>query len=173
MSPRAAWQLEALGFAEAYDYAEGKIDWIAHGLPMEGRGPHYAVAGEVADREAVLACRVGDLVGDLSYELDTVPHDYCVVLNDQDIVLGRMRKKNVQGPADVPVELVMEAGPTTLRPNEPAEELLQRILAPLFLLGSMEFVGSNERNGWKLAGTLVPAAYVGWSLWLVGWGSFF
>jgi hypothetical protein len=34
----------------------------------------------------------------------------------------------------------------------------------------MEFVGSNERNGWKAAGTLVPTASFGWSLWLVGMG---
>jgi hypothetical protein len=44
------------------------------------------------------------------------------------------------------------------------------ILAPLFLLGSVEFVGSFEPKGWKLAGTLVPMAYVGWSLWLVALG---
>lgn len=44
------------------------------------------------------------------------------------------------------------------------------VLGPLFVLGSFEFVGSNERNGWKLAGTLVPIAYVGWSLWLLAIG---
>jgi hypothetical protein len=44
------------------------------------------------------------------------------------------------------------------------------VLAPLFLVGSMEFVGANERNGWKLAGTLVPIAYIGWSLWLLAVG---
>lgn len=94
---------------------------------MEGKGAHYAVAGEVADRNAVLACRVGDPVGDMADKLDSVAHDYCVVLNDQDIVLGRMRKRNVQGPADEAVELVMEPGPTTLRPKEPAKALLERM----------------------------------------------
>jgi hypothetical protein len=44
------------------------------------------------------------------------------------------------------------------------------ILAPLFLLGSMEFVGSFEAKGWKLAGALVPVAYIGWSLWLLAFG---
>lgn len=116
-----------MGFTQVFDYAEGKLDWIAHGLPVEGKGPHYAVAGEVADRDAVLACRVGDLVGDLSDKLDSVPHDYCVVLNDHDVVLGRMRKINIQGPGDVAVELVMEPGPTTLRPKEPAKGLLERM----------------------------------------------
>ncbi|MGH2748818.1 MAG: CBS domain-containing protein [Actinomycetota bacterium] len=127
MSPRAACQLEAMGFSDVYDFVPGKIEWISNGLPMEGKGPHYAVAGEVADRDAVLACRLGDRVGDAADQLDTVPHDYCVVLNDQDIVLGRLRKKNVQGPAEAPVENVMEPGPTTIRPREPAKGLLERM----------------------------------------------
>jgi CBS domain-containing protein len=115
-----------MGFNEVYDYAEGKIDWIAHSFPTEGKGPHYPVAGEVADRDAVLACRVGDRVDDLSEKLDSA-HDYCVVLNEQDVVLGRMRKKNVQGPPDEPVERVMEPGPTTVRNKEPAKGLLERM----------------------------------------------
>jgi hypothetical protein len=40
------------------------------------------------------------------------------------------------------------------------------------LVGSLEFVGRNERKGWSLAGTIVPIAYVAWSLWLVGLGVF-
>jgi len=43
-------------------------------------------------------------------------------------------------------------------------------LSPLFVLGSLEFVGPFEPGGWKLAGTLVPLAYVGWSLWLLALG---
>ena len=35
------------------------------------------------------------------------------------------------------------------------------------LLGSLEFVGANEKAGWKLAGTIVPIAYVAWSIWLI------
>jgi len=44
------------------------------------------------------------------------------------------------------------------------------VLAPLFLLGSLEFVGPFEPRGWRLAGTLVPLAYIGWSLWLLALG---
>jgi len=44
------------------------------------------------------------------------------------------------------------------------------LLAPLFLLGSLEFVGPFEPGGWKLAGTLVPFAYIGWSIWLLALG---
>jgi Domain of unknown function (DUF4386) len=44
------------------------------------------------------------------------------------------------------------------------------VLAPLFVLGSLEFVGPFEPSGWKLAGTLVPFAYIGWSVWLLALG---
>jgi CBS domain-containing protein len=127
MSPRAAWQLEAMGFGDVSDFVDGKIEWIGHGLPLEGTGPHFAVAGEVADRDAVLECRIGDRLGDVARALETVPHDYCVVLNDHDIVLGRMRTRNLHGPDDTTVGHVMEPGPTTVRPSEPAEGLLERM----------------------------------------------
>lgn len=38
------------------------------------------------------------------------------------------------------------------------------------LIGSLEFVGANEENGWSVAGAIVPVAYVAWSLWLVALG---
>lgn len=37
----------------------------------------------------------------------------------------------------------------------------------LLAIGSFEFVGRFEEKGWKLAGTIVPLAYIAWSLWLV------
>jgi hypothetical protein len=38
------------------------------------------------------------------------------------------------------------------------------------VLGSLEFVGAHEENGWKLAGTVVPLAYAAWSIWLIAAG---
>ena len=32
------------------------------------------------------------------------------------------------------------------------------------LVGTLEFTGSNERDGWPLAGAIVPIAYIAWSL---------
>jgi CBS domain-containing protein len=116
-----------MGFSDVYDFVDGKIEWISHGLPLEGAGPRFAVAGEIADRGAVLTCRVGDRLDAVANALDSVSHDYCVVLNDHDIVLGRMRKKNLRGPDTSTVEHVMEPGPTTVRASEPAKDLLERM----------------------------------------------
>ena len=38
------------------------------------------------------------------------------------------------------------------------------------LVGTLEFVGPNEEHGWPLAGTIVPIAYVAWSIWLLALG---
>lgn len=40
------------------------------------------------------------------------------------------------------------------------------------LIGTLEFVGPNEREGWPLAGAIVPIAYVAWSVWLIALGVF-
>ena len=44
------------------------------------------------------------------------------------------------------------------------------VIGAILVLCSLEFVGPAERDGWKLAATLTPIAYVAWSLWLVGCG---
>lgn len=43
-------------------------------------------------------------------------------------------------------------------------------IAAALLIGSLEFVGPNEEDGWSVAGVIVPVAYVAWSLWLVALG---
>jgi hypothetical protein len=40
------------------------------------------------------------------------------------------------------------------------------------LVGTLEFVGPNERDGWPLAGKIVPIAYIAWSVWLIALGVF-
>jgi len=41
------------------------------------------------------------------------------------------------------------------------------VIGMCLILGSLEFVGPFEEQGWKLAGAIVPIAYVAWSLWLI------
>jgi hypothetical protein len=41
------------------------------------------------------------------------------------------------------------------------------VIGVALVVGSLEFVGPNERNGWAVAGTIVPIAYLAWSVWLV------
>ena len=41
------------------------------------------------------------------------------------------------------------------------------VIGVAVLIGTLEFVGPNERDGWPMAGTIVPIAYIAWSLWLI------
>ena len=44
------------------------------------------------------------------------------------------------------------------------------LIGTLLAMCSLEFVGSNEPSGWKIAGALTPVVYIGWSLWLMATG---
>ncbi len=46
------------------------------------------------------------------------------------------------------------------------------VIGIALLIGTLEFVGPNERDGWHLAGTIVPIAYIAWSVWLIALGVF-
>jgi uncharacterized protein DUF4386 len=50
--------------------------------------------------------------------------------------------------------------------------ILGAVIGVALLIGTLEFVGPNERGGWKLAGTIVPIAYIAWSVWLIALGVF-
>ncbi|MBK5228520.1 MAG: CBS domain-containing protein [Actinobacteria bacterium] len=127
MSPRAACQLEAMGFNDVYDFVDGKIEWMVNGLPVEGNGPHFAMAGEVATKDGVHTCILGSMVTESVREMKERGESFCLVLNSEDIVLGRLRKKQLDPDSDALVETVMETGPTTVRPIEPAKPLLERM----------------------------------------------
>lgn len=127
MSPRAAWQLEAMGFSDVYDYVNGKVEWLFSRLPVEGTGPHYAMAGEVATKDRLHTCVLGSLVEDSARAMEESGDTFCLVLNEAGIVMGRLRQKHREAGSGRLVEDVMETGPTTVRPTEPAEALLERM----------------------------------------------
>ncbi len=126
MSPRAAWRLESIGFTRVYDYLPGKADWFAAGLPREGARATIPRAGEVARRDEV-TCRLGDRVDDVGERVRAAAQPWCLVLNDDDIVLGRLRAAALDADPGALVEDVMESGPTTARPDVEVEKLTERL----------------------------------------------
>ncbi len=44
------------------------------------------------------------------------------------------------------------------------------VIGAMLVIGALEFVGPFEREGWKVAGTLVPMGYTLWSVWLLAMG---
>src|SRR5712691_547448 len=126
MSLRAAWRLEALGFGEVYDYVAGKADWSAAGLSREGRAAHERSAGDAADPN-VPTCRLEDDLGRVRERVRASGWDHCIVVNAGRIVLGRLGRRALRGDDAQTVEQAMSNGPSTIRPNVPLAQLLQRL----------------------------------------------
>src|ERR671936_2142891 len=115
MSPRAAWRLETLGFKDVSDYVDGKLDWMAAGLPTEGTNAERPRAGDVARKDAV-TCRLDDRLGDVRERAEATGWQAAVVVNEERIVLGLLRRKELAGDPDQLVERAMRPGPSTFRP---------------------------------------------------------
>jgi CBS domain-containing protein len=126
MSNRAAWRLESLGFTRVHHYTPGKDGWLAMGLPTEGPDAVTPRAGDVADRDT-LTCSLDDRLGDVCDRLRSSGKTSCIVVNDQRVVLGRLRGESLDGDPQQKVEPIMEAGPTTVRPSEPLDMLIERM----------------------------------------------
>lgn len=120
MSARAAWRLEALGFQHVYRYQPGKDDWWVARLPMEGAKADVRSAADVA-RPDVPACGLGDRVGDV----DLGDWPLAVVLNEQRVVLGRLRPSDIEANPDAAAEEIMVDGPRTIRGTRAAVEMAE------------------------------------------------
>jgi rhodanese-related sulfurtransferase len=115
MSPRAATLLDRLGF-DVYDYALSKVDWMAHGLPVEGTAASQPTALTFA-RDDVATCSLDTRADEILQLIDQSPYGFALVLTDR-VVLGRVRRSRLDdAPEDASAELLMEPGPSTTRPH--------------------------------------------------------
>jgi Mg/Co/Ni transporter MgtE len=114
MSPRAAWRFESLGFTAVYDYVAGKADWGAAGLPLEGTAGPWV--GSLA-RSDVPICRLDELLRAVRERVRTSGFGTCVVVNEHEVVLGRLGRQALGADDDATAEERMTAGPGTVRPS--------------------------------------------------------
>jgi predicted transcriptional regulator len=122
MAPRAAARLETLGFTDVYEYKAGKLDWMAAGLPTEGENSLHPRAGDAA-RKDVPVCRLTDRLGDVSERVKAAGWDAAVVVNEDRVVLGLLRSKELAKDADLRIEDAMRPGPSTSRPYVSLHEM--------------------------------------------------
>jgi CBS domain-containing protein len=123
MSPRAAWRLERLGFDPVYDYALGKVDWMASGLPTVRRNAIGGRAIDAADTDP----RTCPPEQPLAVLAEVRPQTPVIVVNEYGIVLGRIDTvPAIFEPTDV-AEDIMTPGPATVRAHEPLDDLLRRM----------------------------------------------
>jgi CBS domain-containing protein len=105
-----------LGFSSVYDYVAGKQNWLASGLPTEGRDAGLPRAGTVARRDAP-TCALDDRLGDVAERVRAAGWDVCVVVNEARVVLGLLQEEQLGEDPGRRVEDVMRPGPSTYRPH--------------------------------------------------------
>jgi Mg/Co/Ni transporter MgtE len=105
----------------------GELDWLAAGLPTEGRNAELPRAGDVA-RLDVPTCRLDEPIGQVRERVRAAGWDACVVVNEERVVLGLLRAGELELGRDEPVEQVMRPGPSTFRPHVPIEELAHHLI---------------------------------------------
>src|ERR1700716_4331713 len=93
MSPRAACRLATLGY-DVYDYAPGKLDWMAHGLPIEGTDAGRATAVRLL-REDVAICGLDDSAEEVARRIDDSQYGFALALAPGRVVLGRVRRSRL------------------------------------------------------------------------------
>jgi Mg/Co/Ni transporter MgtE len=103
------------------------VDWLAHGLPREGKTVSIPYAGERVDQDPP-TCSLATPLSEISDRLAGSAYGYALVLNEHRIVLGRVRKSAIaRSEKTARAESVMEPGPKTVRPNIPAQALAERL----------------------------------------------
>jgi predicted transcriptional regulator len=126
MGPRPACRLEQLGFTQVYDSVPGKLAWLAMGWPRVGTAAAVPNAGEIA-RRGTPTCALDDRVADVAATVVEAGRDVCIVICPQGIVQGRLRGRALAETPEATAEQAMELGPTTIRPSERLEPLVERM----------------------------------------------
>jgi CBS domain-containing protein len=119
-------RLETLGFPRVYDFAGGKRRWGSFGLPREGAGVPERTAGDAARRD-VPTCRLDERLAEIRHRVREAGWDACIVVHDDGVVLGRLRRAVLASDADGTAEEAMTPGPSTVRPSIGMDALLERM----------------------------------------------
>jgi hypothetical protein len=99
-----------MGFSEVYDYAVGKLDWMAAGLPTQGTNAARPRAKDVVRRDAP-TCHLDERLGEVAARVAAAGWDACVVVNDESVVLGLLRAKELAADPELRIEQAMRPGP--------------------------------------------------------------
>lgn len=93
---------------------------------MEGAFAAILKAEDVV-RDEVPTCTLTDRVGEVYQRCQAAGWKVCIVVNDRNVVLGRLRGEAWKVEPGTRVEEIMENGPTTFRPDFFLEPLVKRM----------------------------------------------
>ena len=105
----------------------GKQDWLARGLPTEGRRADVTRVGSLA-RDDVVTCRPDDQVEQVRSRVKNSPYGFALVTTERGTLFGRLRASVMGGAdADATAESLMDLGPSTVRPDLTPAEVTERL----------------------------------------------
>ena len=107
-----------------YDYAAGKMDWLAADLPFDGTAQ---LAGPFT-RRGVATTAEGTAVAEVLRLREAQGFGPVVVVNRAQVVMGAAYRRDLAAAsADAAVGTVMRSGVSTVRPSEDAAALAHRM----------------------------------------------
>jgi len=89
---------------------------------VEGEKADVPRAGKVARADAP-TCLPGERVAAVKERIEAVGWNTCVVVNEQQVVFGILRPKQLEGDPERTAEEAMAPGPSTFRPHVDAADL--------------------------------------------------
>ena len=95
---------------------------MAAGLPTEGKNAQQPRAGDLAKKDVPTAAP-GEKLEDVRKRVREAGFDAVVVVNDQRVVLGLLRAKELEKDGELTVEKAMRPGPSTFRTYVSAKEM--------------------------------------------------
>ncbi|MDR0358471.1 MAG: CBS domain-containing protein [bacterium] len=95
---------------------------MAAGLATEGTNAQRPRAGGVA-RADVPTCRLDERLADVRERARQNGWSASVVVNDERVVLGLLRSRELERDGDVRIQQVMRPGPSTFRPFVSVQEM--------------------------------------------------
>ncbi len=133
-----------------YDYVDGKVDWMAYGLPVKGEDGPF-VGEQVAP---VRTCRPGQTAADARALLERSGAEEVVVVAGEDLAVGLVDATSLDAAAgDVSVVEVMLPVPGSIRPSVTAASLADRDADRVLvttpdgrLLGVAEGAGGHDHD---------------------------
>ena len=103
----------------------GKVDWLAHNLPVEGERADPPTSGRLM-RDDFVRCVPDDRVADVLEAIWRSRYSFALVTDGRGMLLGRVRARRA-GDVDSLVAEVMELDPSTVRPHRSADGLAQQL----------------------------------------------
>jgi CBS domain-containing protein len=97
------------------------------GLPTEGTNSRRPRLVDVMRRD-VPTCSLDDHLGDVRERVVAAGWDACVVVSGDRVVLGLLRRKELDADPRLTIERAMRPGPSTYRPSLSVEKM-RRIMA--------------------------------------------